>query len=92
MSYFVTHFTVADFDMFCRGFAAGAPARKANGSRRARLFRSESRPNEVIALFEWDDLEKSRQFLQSPELGERLQQAGVIGRPERYEEEGAFPE
>jgi heme-degrading monooxygenase HmoA len=91
MPYFVTHFTVDDFDAFCRAFAEGASARKAHGSRGARLFRSERHPNEVIAFFEWEDLEKSRQFLHSPELRERLQRVGVLSQPERYEEGGAFP-
>jgi heme-degrading monooxygenase HmoA len=91
MAYFVTHFTVQDFDTFQEVFAAKAPVRKAHGSGGARLFRSASRPNEVIAVFEWEDLEQSRQFLQSPALRERLQQAGVMGQPERYEEGGAFP-
>ena len=91
MAYFVTHFTVEDFATFKDVFAANAPVRKAYGSTGARLFRSASRPNEVIAFFEWEDLEQSRQFLQSPALRERLQQAEVIGQPERYEEGGAFP-
>ncbi len=91
MPYFVTYFTVDDFDAFCRAFVEGASARKANGSRGARLFHSERCPNEVIAFFEWDDLEKSRQFLQSPELRERLKTAGVLNQPQRYEEGGASP-
>jgi heme-degrading monooxygenase HmoA len=91
MPYFVTHFTVVDFDTFSRAFAEGASAREANGSRGARLFRSEQSPNEVIAFFEWDDLEKSRQFLQSPALRERLKTAGVLNQPQRYEEGGASP-
>jgi heme-degrading monooxygenase HmoA len=90
MPSFVTHLTVDDFDAFCRAFAEGASARKANGSRGARLFRSERNSNQVIAFFEWDDLEKSRQFLHSPELRERLKLAGVLSQPERYEEGGAF--
>lgn len=91
MAYFVTHFTVQDFDTFKEVFAANAPARKAHGSTGARLFCSASHPNEVIAFFEWEDLEQSRQFLESPALRERLQQAGVMSQPERYEEGGAFP-
>jgi heme-degrading monooxygenase HmoA len=91
MAYFVTHFTVQDVATFKEVFAANAPVRKAHGSTGARLFHSTSHPNEVIALFEWEDLEQSRQFLQSPALRERLQQGGVIGQPERYEEQGAFP-
>ena len=91
MPSFVTHFTVDDFDAFCRAFAEGTSARFANGSRGARLFRSERNPTQIVAFFEWDDLEKSRQFLQSPELRERLQRAGVLSQPERYEGGGAFP-
>ncbi|MBV9280920.1 MAG: cyclase, partial [Chloroflexi bacterium] len=57
------------------------------------LFRNADDPNEVIAIFEWDDLEKARQFAQSDDLRETMQRAGVADRPDVYflEEEGAVP-
>jgi len=67
--------------------------RQASGSQGGRLFRNADDPNEVIAIFEWDDLEKARQFAQSDDLRETMQRAGVADRPDVYflEEEGAVP-
>jgi heme-degrading monooxygenase HmoA len=91
MAYTVTHFTVQDFAAFRQTFAAGEALRKAHGSRGAHLFQNPSAPNEVVLLGEWEDLERARQLLQSSELRERQQQAGVLGRPDLYEEVAFFP-
>jgi heme-degrading monooxygenase HmoA len=42
--------------------------RQANGSRGRQLFRNASDPNELVILFDWEDLEKTRQFAQSGDL------------------------
>lgn len=42
-------------------------------------------PDEAIALFEWADEGDSRAFFASEELRERLEEAGVNGRPELTE-------
>jgi heme-degrading monooxygenase HmoA len=91
MAYIVIHFTVQDFAAFQQTFAAGEALGKAYGSRGVHLFQNPSAPNEVVLLGEWEDLERARQFLQSNELRERQQQAGVLGRPDLYEEVAFFP-
>jgi heme-degrading monooxygenase HmoA len=94
MAYIVTQCTVQDFAAFKQAFAAGVELRNANGSRGSRgvrIFQNPSDPSKVVLLSEWEDLERARQFLQSSELRESQQQAGVQGRPDLYEEVAFFP-
>jgi heme-degrading monooxygenase HmoA len=58
--------------------------RKANGCKGGRLFRSATDPNELVILFEWDDVKKAQQFVQSDDLREAMQRAGVVDRPDVY--------
>ena len=41
-------------------------------------------PNELVILFQWDDLEKAQQFAQSEDLRETMQRAGVADQPDIY--------
>jgi len=66
--------------------------RKAAGSKGGRLFSSEKDPNEVVILFEWEDLGKAHNFSESEDLRQTMERAGVVGKPELYflEEIGKF--
>jgi predicted AAA+ superfamily ATPase len=48
------------------------------------LFRNADNPNELIILFEWDDLGKARSFAQSEDLVKIMQKAGVSDKPDIY--------
>ena len=41
-------------------------------------------PNEIVMLFEWDDVGKARQFAGSDDLCETMQRAGVADHPDVY--------
>lgn len=84
MPYLLLRHKVTDYDKWKSAFDAHSLTRQANGSRGGQLFRNASDPNEVIMLLEWDVLETARQFVQSEELREVMQQAGVIGDPTIY--------
>jgi heme-degrading monooxygenase HmoA len=58
--------------------------RKAAGSKGGRLFRSEKDPNEVVILFEWGDLGKAHKFVESDDLRQTMERAGVVGKPDLY--------
>ena len=58
--------------------------RKASGSKKAQLFRNADNTNELIILFEWDDLGKARKFAQSEDLKKTMQKAGVSDKPDIY--------
>ena len=51
---------------------------------RKRLLRNIDDPNEVILLFEAEDIEKAREFANSSDLRETMQKVGVIDKPDIY--------
>ena len=83
MSYIVVIHKVRDYASWKLIFDADGANRQAGGSKGGQLFRSADDPNEVVMLFEWD-LEQARQFSQSEELRAKMQEAGVLDRPDFY--------
>jgi heme-degrading monooxygenase HmoA len=93
MPYLLIRHKVSDYSKWKPVFDADGVNRQASGSRGGQLFRNASDPNELVMLFEWDDLEKARQFTQSEDLRQAMQQAGVVDHPDIYflEEVGHVP-
>ena len=84
MPYVVAKFKVNDYVQWRQHFDMGASMRKANGLISEHVFKNEGNPNEVALVFEWQDLEKAKQLMQSPELKERMKESGVEGQPEIF--------
>ena len=77
MPYVVAKLKVKDYSQWRPKFDMGASFRKASGLISEHVFKSESNPNEVVLVFEWRELEKAKQLMQSPELKERMKESGV---------------
>ena len=75
---------VQDYATWKPIFDEHGTTRQASGSRGSRLFRSASDPNELVILFDWDELDNARQFAQSDDLRETMQRAGVTDHPDIY--------
>jgi len=84
MPYLIIRHKVKDYAKWKPAYDEHGATRKANGSKGAHLFRNANDPNELVILFEWDDLKKARQFAQSQDLREKMQQAGVVGTPDIF--------
>src|ERR1700694_2072014 len=84
MPYLFIRHKVTDYPKWKSAFDKHGDTRQANGSRGGQLFRNANDPNELIILFEWDDLERARQFTQSEDLRQTMQRAGVVGQPDIY--------
>lgn len=84
MAYILVRHKVADFATWKPVFDGHAATREAQGSKGGRLLRNADDPNELVILFEWDDLEQARQFAQSDDLRQTMQRAGVADRPDVY--------
>lgn len=81
MPYLLIRQRVTDYAQWKSVFDAHSVARQAHGSRGGQLLRNAADPNELVVLLEWDDLERARQFVQSDELREVMQRAGVVNHP-----------
>ena len=84
MNYILIRHKVADFAKWKPAYDAHASVRSAAGLKEERLLRSIDNPNEVVLLFSAQDLNKAKQFAASDDLRQRMQQAGVIDKPDIY--------
>jgi heme-degrading monooxygenase HmoA len=82
MQHVLVRLKLEDYAKWRPVFDGLAGFRKASGSKGGRLFQKSDNPNEVAILFEWESLEKARQFYQSDELRQVMQRAGVSGPPD----------
>ncbi len=83
MVYIQVQHKVEDYDRWKAAFDAHASAREAGGGTGNNwILRNVDSCNELVVSLEWDDLDRARQFAQSQELREAMQNAGITGPPE----------
>ena len=77
---------VRDYDQWKAGFDEFPPT--AGGALFARVNRAVDDPNMVAVVAGFETLEAANAFLGSPELKDKMEEAGVVGEPriELYEE------
>jgi len=75
---------VADYAAWKPLFDAHAATRRAHGSLGGRVFRNAADPNEILALIEWDNLDRARLFGQSDDLREAMARSGVVDEPDLW--------
>lgn len=84
MSSMLIRHKIKDYDAWKPVYDSDAENRKAHGSKGGRLYRNANDPNEIVAVFEFGDLEEAQKFAGSSELREKMQQAGVVDHPDVY--------
>jgi hypothetical protein len=75
---------VKDFKSWKAGYDAHQPKRVEAGLTEKYLLRNSDDPNEVVALFEAQDLNRAKEFAASAELREKMQEVGVVDKPDVY--------
>ena len=73
MPHVLIHHNVTDYDTFRAVFDDDAERRRRLGSKGGRLMHSSGSPNDLFALFEWDDVERARAFVASYETHEAFE-------------------
>lgn len=84
MPYMIVRHKVEDYARWKALYDEHEAAREAAGCKGTIVFRTADDPNNVVTLFEWDDLANARQFSQSDDLREKMQEAGVMDMPDIY--------
>ncbi len=82
MRYLLLRHQVRDYDRWRPFYDAHRLAREAAGLDEMHIFRDSGNPNIVTILYRAADLDTARMFAESPELLERMKQAGVMDKPE----------
>ncbi len=83
-SYMLIRHKIKDFKTWKVGYDAHLPKRTEAGLTEKYLLRSADDPNEVVGLFEAQDLNRAKAFATSAELREKMQEVGVTDRPDIY--------
>jgi heme-degrading monooxygenase HmoA len=82
MTHLLVRHNVADFAKWKPLYDTHLAARQNAGLQEKNLLRSVANPNEVVLLFEAEDLKKAQAFTESSDLREAMRKAGVVGQPE----------
>jgi hypothetical protein len=82
MNYVLIRHKVADFTKWKTIFDAHRGARQGAGLKEKYLLRDVLNLNEVVILLEAEDLQKARVFVDSADLREVMEKAGVLGKPD----------
>jgi quinol monooxygenase YgiN len=82
MVYVLVRFTVENVEKWKGVFTEAAALRKKYGSKGVRAFSQPDKPNELLILGEYEDVQRARELFQSDEFREATKRAGVQGPPE----------
>jgi hypothetical protein len=83
MQYVLVRHKIADFSKWKPAYDAHFRGPSA-GLKEKHLLRNIDNPNEIILLFEAEDLQKAKEFAGSSDLRETMQNAGVIDKLDIY--------
>ena len=84
MAFVLIRHRVSDFETWKTGYDDHKPKRTEAGLTEKYLLRGADEANEVVALFEAQDLERAKEFVASADLRETMQRVGVIDKPDIY--------
>jgi len=84
MAFMLVRSKVRDFDTWKPAYDAHQPARDAAGLTEKYLLRNADNANEIVILFDAQDLNRARTFAASADLRERMQESGVVDQPDIY--------
>jgi heme-degrading monooxygenase HmoA len=84
MPYLLIRHKVSDFSKWKPAYDSHSTVRQDAGLKEVHLLRNIDDPTEVVLLFQAEDLQKVKDFTASADLRERMQDAGVIDKPDIY--------
>jgi heme-degrading monooxygenase HmoA len=82
MPYVMISHKVADYAKWKRQVKAFAEIRKTSGEKCFYACRDSKQPNQVMVWCEWDTTARMKKFMNSAELRQAMEKAGVIGQPQ----------
>ena len=84
MAFLLIRHKVRDFKTWTTGYDAHQPQRTEAGLTEKNLLRGSDDANEVVILFEAQDLNRAKAFAASADLREKMQEVGVVDKPDIY--------
>lgn len=84
MTYLLIRHRVADFSRWKAAYDAHSGVRTQAGLKEKELLRDINDENQVVLLFEVQDLQKAQKFTESSDTREAMRGAGVSDKPDTY--------
>lgn len=84
MAFVLIRHKVKDFQSWKTGYDAHQPKRTEAGLTEKYVLRGADDANEVVMFFEAQDLNRAKAFMASADLREKMQEVGVIDKPDIY--------
>ncbi|RTZ47605.1 hypothetical protein EKL30_00945 [Candidimonas sp. SYP-B2681] len=84
MAFLLIRHKVRDFKTWKTGYDGHQPKRSEAGLTEKYLLHSSDDANEVVILFEAQDLDRAKTFAASADLREKMQEVGVVDKPDIY--------
>jgi quinol monooxygenase YgiN len=81
MAKIATQITIGDYAKWRAGFDKAAPFREKAGMKNVQVYRDVDNPTDALVWSEVDDVARARAILDSPEMRNAMQEAGVVGAP-----------
>ncbi len=75
---------IENYEVWKAAFDDYAQTRKARGEKSYQIFRPLDNPNNLVILQSWENESAAQAFLESAELKNKMQEAGVLEAPEIY--------
>jgi heme-degrading monooxygenase HmoA len=82
MVHVLVHHKVSDYSRWKSVFDSDLTARKHAGEIGFQVFHNAEDASDIFLLLDWDSADEARRFMNSSNLRERMQKAGVQGAPE----------
>ena len=84
MPFILIRHKVRDFTTWKKGYDAHQAKRTEAGLMEKYLLRGADDANEVVILFEAQDMDRAKSFVASADLREKMQEVGVVDKPDIY--------
>ena len=84
MAFLLIRHKLRDFKTWKTGYDAHQPKRTEAGLKEKYLLHNSEDANEVVILFEAQDLNRAKAFAASADLLEKMQEVGVVDKPDIY--------
>jgi len=84
MPYMLVRHKVVDFDRWKKVFDSHTHLHVAAGMKIQHILRNMEEENEVVFLFELEDIEKAKAFVYGDEVPDAQEEAGVADEPDIY--------
>jgi quinol monooxygenase YgiN len=82
MTHVMIRHRINDYEAWKTEFDNFVEVRKSSGERSFQILQRQEEPTNLYVLFEWDNIDNARKFLESSALKSAMKKAGVIEAPE----------